>query len=95
MHVTRTTEGWLRLCIAVVLNFALWLLLQRGSSPWDTYKSDAFFLIFKLAVAAVALVATIPLFWRGKPWQAPIAFVLLWLPALFLGHALMSVAGIG
>jgi hypothetical protein len=77
------TEGWLRLGTGVVLNAVLWPLTQV-LSKWSSYDREAHLAILTAAVAAAALVSVIPLFWRGQPWQSPIAFVLIWLPAFAL-----------
>jgi len=73
----------LRLVAGVVLNGWLWPLAV-GLSRWSSYDREARITLLAGGVAAAALVTVIPLFWRGKPWQAPIAFVLLWLPVLVL-----------
>jgi hypothetical protein len=63
----------------------------KALSRWSLYDLDARLALASGAVAATALVAVIPLFWHGQPWQAAIAFVLLWLPAftLFVGASLI------
>jgi hypothetical protein len=83
MHVARTTEAWLRLVVGIVLNVALWPF-TAGLARWGNYGRESRFLLLSIAAAVTALVTVIPLFWRGKPWQAPIAFILLWLPLLAL-----------
>jgi hypothetical protein len=79
-------EGFVRLGVGVVLNACLWPLTARLGKD---YGPDARLAVISVAVAVTALVSVIPIFWRGKPWQAPIAFVLLWQPALDL-YAVIS-----
>ena len=76
-------EGWGRLVTGVVLNGCLWPL-AGAISMWSSYDRKARVTLLAAGVAATALVTVVPLFWRGKPWQAPIAFVLLWLPFFVL-----------
>ncbi len=83
MHPTPPKEGWLRLSIGFVLNAVLWLLMAAGAR-WSNYDREAHLAVINISVAAVALVTVIPIFWRGKPWQVPLAFILLWLPAMLL-----------
>lgn len=82
------TEGWLRLGTGVVLNAVLWPLTQ-ALSRWSGYDREAHLALVAASVAAAALIAVLPLFWRGQPWQAPIAFVLVWLPVFAL-YAVVS-----
>lgn len=77
------TEGWMRLVIGIVLNACLWPL-AAAISRWSSYDREARITLLAGGVAAAALAIVVPLFWRGRPWQAPIAFVLLWLPLLVL-----------
>lgn len=73
------TQVWARLGTGFVLNLPLWPMIQ-AVAKWSGYdrETELIFAIASLGVAA--MVVTIPVFWRGLPWQAPIAFVLLWLP---------------
>jgi hypothetical protein len=57
---------------------------MKGLSTRGSYDVDARLALANAAVAVTALVIVVPLFWRGQPWQAPIAFLLLWLPAFVL-----------
>jgi hypothetical protein len=72
--------------IGVVLNGCLWAL-ATAFSMWSSYDREARVALLAAGFAAAALVTVVPLFWRGKPWQAPIAFVLLWLPFFVLWGA--------
>jgi hypothetical protein len=92
MHMKRTTEGWLRLGIGVVLNVVL-VLLSGPAGRWGGYYDrEAHFALILIAAAAPAFVAVIPLFWRGEPWQAPVALVLLLLPSVVLLTAVDAIA---
>lgn len=41
-------------------------------------------MVLAAALAVMGLASLIPIFWRGKAWQVPIAFVLLWFPVAAL-----------
>jgi hypothetical protein len=86
------TESWVRLAVGVILNGCLWPLMQ-GMGKWSSYDRELRLALLGMALAATALVAVVPLFWRGRAWQVPIAFVLLWLPALVLWGAVSSAIG--
>ncbi len=64
----------------------LWPLFQ-GLARWSSYEREAGLALISGSLAAAALVSLAPVFWRGKAWQAPIAFVLLWLPGFALSAA--------
>jgi hypothetical protein len=83
MHMTRTTEGWFRLGTGVVLNVVL-LLCSGPAASWGGYDREAHYSLIMLAVAVPAFVMIVPLFWRGQPWQAAVAFPLLCLPVIVL-----------
>ena len=92
MHATRPKEGWLRISIGFVLNAVLWPL-TAAAARWGNYDREAHLALINIAVAAAALVTVIPLFWRGKPWQVPLAFILLWLPVLVLYNVVCRISG--
>jgi len=91
MHMARTTEGWLRLSIGVVLNAVLWPLMG-AAARWSNYDREAHLALINIAVAATTLVVVIPLFWRGRPWQAPVAFILMWLPVMVLYNVVCRIS---
>jgi hypothetical protein len=64
---------------------------MQAMAKWSSSDRELRLALLGTAVAATSLVAVVPLFWRGRPWQAPIAFMLLWLPALVLWGAVSSV----
>ena len=68
-----------RLVAGLVCNI---LILLPGEVGKSNAPSSAYVLVVSFATAGFVFV--VPVFWRGVPWQAPIAFVLLWLPALAL-----------
>jgi hypothetical protein len=69
-----------RLFAGIACNILLWLL-PGGFGM----SNEAFRPIFLAASVAVAgFVFVLPVFWRGAPWQVPIAFVLLWFPGMVL-----------
>jgi hypothetical protein len=79
------TEQWVRLGLGAVLNVVLWQVAHIGkvSSNLDREFRDT---MLSATIGALTLVCVVPLFWRGQPWQAPLAFVLMPLPgfALFM-----------
>jgi hypothetical protein len=76
-------EQSIRLALGTALNICLWPLVMQ-SAKWRSFDREAYLTIIEGGVAAAALVSVKPLFWRGRPWQVPIAFVLLWLPSVEL-----------
>lgn len=88
--MARTTEVRTRFGISIGLNVALWLLTAK-LARWGSYDQEMHFWLVSIAVAAAVLVTVIPLFWRGKPWQAPIAFILLWIPTVTLYGAVCRI----
>ena len=84
------TEGFVRLGVGFALNLCLWPLVQ-GLAKWSSYDRETRLALISGSLAAAAMVSLIPVFWRGKAWQAPIAFVLLWLPALALYGVVVTV----
>jgi hypothetical protein len=79
MQLTRTTEAWLRLGLAVALNLGLLLCAAYGgrSSDFDWVWERPVFVLSVLTV-----VAAVPLYWRGQPWQAALVLPLIVLPIL-------------
>jgi hypothetical protein len=83
----RQKEGFARLFVGVALNVPLYFLV-RQLALWSSIEREfrLNFIAGSLAVATVVFVT--PVFWRGAPWQAPLAFVLIFfLP----GFAMFSV----
>jgi hypothetical protein len=76
-------ENLMRLGFGMGLNLCLWPQV-RGLAAWSSYDREARIALIGGSLAVAAVVAVVPLFWRGKPWQAPLAFILLWLPAASL-----------
>jgi len=74
------TEGYVRLGVGVALNLCLWPLVD-GLAKWGSYERETRLALISGSLAAATFVSVVPVFWRGKAWHAPIAFVLLWLPA--------------
>jgi hypothetical protein len=80
-------EGFLRPAIGGALNVALWFLMQTMAG-WSSYDREVRSGLICGAIAAMAIVSVLPIFWRGDASQVPVAFVLLWLPAFALYSAL-------
>ena len=87
----RSAEGWLRIGMGVALNAVLWPTTQ-AMARWSSYGGDAELDLINIGIAMTAMVMLVPLFWRGKSAQVPIAFVLLWLPGLSLIYILASLS---
>src|SRR5260221_4974652 len=86
----RQKEGLARLCLGFALNIGLWFLGFGLGKGWGNERDIGPSLAAgSLAIATLVFVS--PVFWRGAPWQAPIAFVLIFfLP----GFVLVSVLAI-
>lgn len=78
-----TKLGLVRLFVGFVLNVALWLVYDR-LAKWGGIDREFRFNFIGGALALIALVAVIPVFWRGDPSQAPFAFLLMGLPGFIL-----------
>jgi hypothetical protein len=79
------TEQWVRLGLGTALNIVLWQvahIVKRDSSIDREFRDT----MLSAVIGTFTLVCVVPLFWRGQPWQAPLAFVLMPLPgfALFM-----------
>ena len=72
-----------------MLQILLWPL-SREMSKWGSYEQALHSTLIVICIAPIALVTLVPVFWRGKPWHAPIAFVLLWLPGYVLYQVVLS-----
>jgi hypothetical protein len=92
MHMTRPTERWLRLGLGVALNIVVLALSAGPTGRWGGYDQEAHFAVINIAVAALAFVTIIPLFWRGESWQAAVALLLLLAPFLVLWTAVETIA---
>jgi len=84
-------EGFARLAVGVLLNTCLWPVF-KGLTGWSSYDREYRLALIGGALAAATFVFIVPTFWRGQPWQAPIAFVLLWLPILVLFQVMYLIA---
>jgi hypothetical protein len=76
-----------RLIVGFLLNIVLWDIV-RQMSKGGIIEQDFHVALLGGCLAGTALVIVLPIFWRGTPWQVPLAFVLLWLPGLVLFMAL-------
>jgi hypothetical protein len=85
------TQGFVRLGAGLVLNAILWTVISPGRA-WDGHERQAWLDLFGASLGIAAIVITIPVFWRGQPWQAPIAFLLLWFPGFAIFTALAFIA---
>jgi hypothetical protein len=69
-----------RLIVGLAFNTLLWVL--RGQIAVSNATPRSY--VIAASMATAGLVFVLPVFWRGAPWQAPIAFVLMWYPGLVL-----------
>jgi hypothetical protein len=84
-------EGFARLFVGFVLNIPLYFVFHR-LVLWSTIENEIRMNLIGgcLAVATVVFVA--PVFWRAAPWQAPIAFVLIFfLPGFVLSSVVATI----
>src|SRR5438445_183587 len=80
----RQKECLARLFVGFALNIPLYFLVHR-LAMWSSIEREVRLSLIGGALAIATLVFVTPVFWRGAPWQAPIAFVLLFfLPGLVL-----------
>jgi|GEM_PF-2877766 len=63
--------------------------IGKVSSSIDREFRDT---MLSAVIGAFTLVCVVPLFWRGQPWQALLAFVLMPLPGVALFMALSFAA---
>lgn len=82
----RQKESWARLLLSFALNIGLWFVFS-GLSKWSTLDREFRLNLIGAGLAAPAIVITLPIFWRGIPWHAPLALLLLALP----GYVIFSV----
>jgi hypothetical protein len=87
LHLTRSTESWARLALAAGLNVCLWPSTS-GLSLWGGYDREFHLTLIGILFAVPALASALPVFWRGAPSNAPIAFVLSVQPAFYILGAL-------
>jgi hypothetical protein len=83
------TESFVRLGIGLALSVCMWPLIKAGAG-WSSYERETRIALISGSMAAAAIVTLVPLFWRGKPWQAPVAFVLLWMPILAVRGVILT-----
>jgi hypothetical protein len=80
----RRAEGVTRLCAGFALNVGLWLVLG-GLSTFSSIEREVRLSFIGGGLAVVTWVLVTPIFWRGEPWQAPVAFILIaFFPSLVL-----------
>jgi hypothetical protein len=83
-----------RLLLGFALNVGLWSVAQ-GFSMWRNYDREFRLLLLSGGLSVAALVAVVPVIWRGKSWQLTIAFLLLFLPTFgLLGTILTALFGL-
>ena len=69
----------MRLGLAAVLNVVLVLYSGYGARS-SGCSEDVHGWLALLILSALAVVAAVPLYWRGQPWQAAIVLPLIFLP---------------
>jgi hypothetical protein len=77
-------EGLARMFVGFALNIPLYFLVPR-LAVWSTIEREFQLSLLGGSLAIATLVFVTPVFWRGAPWQAPIAFALIFfLPGFVL-----------
>jgi hypothetical protein len=66
----------IRLGLGLILNVGLWFVTQE-LAKWSSLERELRWNLIGTCLAAATVVFVTPVFWRGKPGQAPIAFVLI------------------
>lgn len=82
-------EQWVRFGVGALLNFILWRVSHIGIASSDIEREFRDTML-SATISALTLVCVVPLFWRGEAWQAPLAFLLMWLPSVVLLVAFSS-----
>jgi hypothetical protein len=81
----RPKECLARLIVGVVLNIGLWLVCRGICGRGGILERDIPLSLIGGALAGATWVFVVPVFWRGAPWQVPVAFaVVFFLPCLVL-----------
>lgn len=78
-----------RLIVGFLLNVALWFVYQE-LVRWSTSERELRMLLLGGCLAAVTLVLVAPVFWQGAPWQAPIAFLLIFFLPGFVAFSIIT-----
>jgi hypothetical protein len=87
----RQKEGLARLVVGLALNVGLWFVFPE-LAKWSTVQKEIRDHLIGGSLAAAVWVFVVPVFWRGIPWQAPIAFVLIFfLPGFAFVSVLMTI----
>lgn len=85
-------EVWARLCVGIVLNLVLLYMITHGLATWSSEKREIWLSFISSSLAIATWVLVIPVFWQGAPWQAPLAFVLVFfLPGLAILSAFSTI----
>ena len=75
----REKAGLSRLLVGLAFNLGLGFVC-RELMYWSSYERELRLHLIGACLTTFALVVLVPVFWKGAPSHAPIAFVLLWLP---------------
>ena len=90
----RRKEGLARLVGALVLNAVLYFITIR-LALWSGIEREFRLNLVGSFVATLALVLVLPVFWRGEPWHAPVALLLVALPGFIMFSVLRFAATYG
>lgn len=85
----RRRESNARLIAGFALNIPLYFVAVE-LTKWSGTEREFRLNLIGGCLAAAAIVFVIPVFWRGVPWQAPIAFVLISFLPGFIAFSLVS-----
>jgi len=87
----RQREGWIRLGFGFLLNIPLYFVCL-DLTKFSAFEKEIRDNFIGACLAAVIWVTVIPVFWRGTPWQAPIAFLLIFFQPGFVLYSIISMA---
>jgi len=73
-----------RLLVGFAFDAVLWIFVFRQLAMSGGVERDFRLNLMGGSLAAATLVIVAPVFWRGVPWQVPLALVLIALPAVVL-----------
>ncbi len=71
------------------MDVALWFVFRK-MSLWGGMEREFRLAFLGGSLAAVTAIVLLPVFWRGAPWQAPVALAFLWLPGSVLYLVLLT-----
>jgi hypothetical protein len=86
----RQKVGSVRLMAGLAINVCLWFVYS-GLARWSTVEREFRLNLIGGCLSAVTLVLVVPVFWKGAPWQAPLALLFMVLPGFMIYSVLTYV----